>query len=648
MSPSSPRRRDGAAGAARTVLAVVVAAVLVVGAVAAGALVWRDRAAAQADRDARAAATGFAAAWQAGNPGSVAYANGSPAAVQQAYAALTKGLSGAKPAVSLAALRRTGDTATGTVRARWALPGGAVWSYDVPVRVLKGGSRWAVQATSPDAGRSLFAPVAATSTLRLQRVPAARGQVLGKDGAALVTERPVVDVGVQPSRVNGDPAALAAALAKLVDVEAAPLAARIKAAGKDAFVPVITLRRSDYAPLRAKLQALPGTVFRERTQALAPTRDFARALIGSVGPVTAEQVTAAGGRLAAGDVAGLSGLQRRYDERLSGTAGSTVSEVPASGGPARALFSTPAAPGKSLTLTLDPKVQQAADAALAGSSVEAALVAVDVRTGAVLAVANSPSSGLNRAMVGQYPPGSMFKVVSTLALLGTGLRPSDTVQCPPTATVEGRTFKNYESEQLGPVPFSTDFAKSCNTAFVGLSSRLADDDLRTTARALGIGASYDLGAAAYAGDVPVNTSAVDRAAATFGQGRTLVSPLAMTVATASVARGSYVPPTLVVDPAPKAAAGPAPLATGDVTTLRALMRQVVTDGTGEALKEVPGGPVSAKTGTAEFGSASPPATHAWITGWQGDIAFTVFVDTGKSGGSVAGPVAARFLTALAR
>jgi cell division protein FtsI/penicillin-binding protein 2 len=231
-------------------------------------------------------------------------------------------------------------------------------------------------------------------------------------------------------------------------------------------------------------------------------------------------------------------------------------------------------------------------------------------------------------------------------LLQKGLKATDPVACPPTATVSGRTFKNYESETFGSVPFRTDFAKSCNTAFVGLSQRLDDDDLATAAKTLGIGADWDLGTSAFSGSVPTNTSDVDKAAASFGQGRTEVSPLAITVATASVARGSYLPPSLVVT-GDAAAADATTLPAGPVATLRSLMRDVVTSGTGTALKGVPGGPVRAKTGTAEFGSQSPPQTRAWITGWQGDVAFTAFVEEGKSGGTVAGPVAARFLRLLA-
>ena len=83
--------------------------------------------------------------------------------------------------------------------------------------------------------------------------------------------------------------------------------------------------------------------------------------------------------------------------------------------------------------------------------------------------------------------------------------------------------------------------------------------------------------------------------------------------------------------------------------MRSARRLVVTSGTAAGqFTGVPGGPVFAKTGTAEFGSASPPPTHAWLIGWQGNVAFAAFVQEGKSGGSVAGPVVRHFLTALHR
>jgi cell division protein FtsI/penicillin-binding protein 2 len=117
----------------------------------------------------------------------------------------------------------------------------------------------------------------------------------------------------------------------------------------------------------------------------------------------------------------------------------------------------------------------------------------------------------------------------------------------------------------------------------------------------------------------------------------------MAAATAAVARGAWLPPRLVVDgTAP--AAEPVPLAEPAVADLHAALRAVVTDGTGTALADVPGGDVSGKTGTAEAG---PEVTHAWFVGWQDDLAFAVFVEDGGGGSGTAVPLAERFLRGLA-
>ena len=76
---------------------------------------------------------------------------------------------------------------------------------------------------------------------------------------------------------------------------------------------------------------------------------------------------------------------------------------------------------------------------------------------------------------------------------------------------------------------------------------------------------------------------------------------------------------------------------------RALMRSVVTEGSGTALQGAPGGDVFGKTGTAEYGTEVPPKTRAWFVGYQGDLAFAVLVEDGRSGGSVAAPIAKSFL-----
>jgi cell division protein FtsI/penicillin-binding protein 2 len=149
---------------------------------------------------------------------------------------------------------------------------------------------------------------------------------------------------------------------------------------------------------------------------------------------------------------------------------------------------------------------------------------------------------------------------------------------------------------------------------------------------------------AFSGKVSTGGSGAERAAAAFGQGETIVSPVAMAAATAAVARGQWQQPKLIADPAPASAppAGPA-LKASAVEPLRVMMREVVTAGTATALRDVPGGPVHGKTGTAEASAD----THGWFVGWQGDVAFAVLVEKGGSSTTSAVPVAEKFLRALA-
>jgi cell division protein FtsI/penicillin-binding protein 2 len=118
----------------------------------------------------------------------------------------------------------------------------------------------------------------------------------------------------------------------------------------------------------------------------------------------------------------------------------------------------------------------------------------------------------------------------------------------------------------------------------------------------------------------------------------------MALVAATVADGRWRAPRLLSgDPHE---AGPA-LPPSERDTLRSLMRLVVTEGSGTALADIPG-EVRGKSGTAEFGGGDPPATHAWFIAFRGDVAVAVLVEHGRSGGSVAAPLAARFFNALDR
>jgi cell division protein FtsI/penicillin-binding protein 2 len=294
--------------------------------------------------------------------------------------------------------------------------------------------------------------------------------------------------------------------------------------------------------------------------------------------------------------------------------------------------------------TIDPAVQGAAERALASVPQPAALVAIDAPTGQLRAVVSNPSGGFARALVGRYPPGSTFKVVTATAALRTGITPDTEVQCPPKISVGGRSFTNAENEQFGAIPFSAAFARSCNTAFIGVARNLTQAQLVDAARSYGFGAGdeVDLGLPAYGGSVPDQGDAVEHASDAIGQGKVLVSPLQMASVAATVASGAWQPPHLVADAPP---GKPRPLEPAVAAALRDMMRAVVTGGTGTKAN-VPGAPVSGKTGTAEFGNDVPPKTHAWFIGFRGNLAFAVLVEGAGFGGDVAAPAAARFLSVL--
>jgi cell division protein FtsI/penicillin-binding protein 2 len=147
---------------------------------------------------------------------------------------------------------------------------------------------------------------------------------------------------------------------------------------------------------------------------------------------------------------------------------------------------------------------------------------------------------------------------------------------------------------------------------------------------------------AFSGDVPRGRDETEEAAAMIGQARILASPLTMAGVAAAVQAGAWRQPRLIGD---DAALEGEPLPVEDAETLRTLMRSVITSGTGTALISVLGEPIG-KSGTAEYGSGDPPPTHAWFIAARQGIAVAVIVEDGESGGEVAAPIVADFLSRL--
>ncbi len=163
---------------------------------------------------------------------------------------------------------------------------------------------------------------------------------------------------------------------------------------------------------------------------------------------------------------------------------------------------TPAA----VRTTIEGGVQSAAARTVASAPGSAAIVAMQASTGHILAVAGHSAGGMPAidALAGHYPPGGAFTIVSTEALLASGLQVNTVIPCVPVNPVGGRNFRNVPAEpNLGEKPtFAVDFAHSCGTAFAGLTLRSGMRDyLATAVKGFGLGVEWRLPLKSFSGQV---------------------------------------------------------------------------------------------------------------------------------------------------
>jgi cell division protein FtsI/penicillin-binding protein 2 len=606
------------------------------------------------------AAAALAAGLSAKDLSPLPFVGATGAAVNDLFQPLVAGMGPVKPGVTVTSVSRDGSAATAKLSFSWTFPGVPErWTYPTEAKLAKESGQW---KTSWEPG--IVQPLLdGTNRLSQRRLYPERGELLGEDGDPIVVDRPVFRIGIDKSKVSEQAAKTSAVrLAKVVKINAKAYAKEVAAAGRSAFVPAIVLRMdAPDVPLSSELRAIPGALSIRTGQMLAPTRDFARPIIGIVGEATKENVDESGGAVVAGDQVGLTGLQKRYDQQMRGTPGVQVrlraakaSDSSASPSPTPSpaaetepvvLFEAKPVHGQSLTTTLNVGLQKLAETTLAKTKPASALVAIRPSTGAIVAAANGQGNrGQSLATVGQAAPGSTFKIISALALLRADLTPRSTVRCPPTVSVDGRKFGNYSdypSSHQGRITLRTALAQSCNTAFIGQQGRIDRSPLAEAAGSLGFGIDYDVGFSSFFGSVPNDPAGTARAAAMIGQGKVEASPMAMAAVVASVAKGETVIPHLVEGQ--QATSKGKPLTEQEARQLREMMRAVVNDGSGRVLGNLAGPAVMAKTGTAEYGTSKPLKTHAWMIAAQDDLAVAVFVNDGKSGSQTAGPLLRTFL-----
>jgi hypothetical protein len=373
---------------------------------------------------------------------------------------------------------------------------------------------------------------------------------------------------------------------------------------QDDTVTVIKLRQDDLTAVSDQLKQIPGVSVAEQGALLTANRDLSSPAI--------------------------DGLQTLWQKAIDAAAGWSVMLVDDKGQPTEQLASTPPGDTPPIRTTLDTRLQLLAQQAVSAEGRPAVLVAISPTTGGILAAAQNAAAQAQGpiAFSGSYPPGSTFKTITTAAALQAGLATPDSPEpCPGTVTVENRTIPNEDEFDLGTVPLSTAFAKSCNTTMAGLADKLPADALPNMARLFGVGVDYVVpGLTTITGSVPNADTPAQKVENGIGQGTVTVSPFGLAVAEASLGHGSTITPALVLGETTTANAPSAPIPPVIAESLRAMMLQTVADGTATALRDVPG--LGGKTGTAEFGDNTH--SHGWFAGITGDIAFATLVVGGDT------------------
>src|SRR5687768_11137994 len=284
-----PRRRRRAGAALVLLLAIVAAA-----AVALWLLVLQAGPSAEDD------AGRFLAAWSHGDDRGAAALTDRPQFAAESLAANRRGLDGASLRARLLDVREDGDGARARAELAWDVPGIGRFAYPVSLTLRRGDDRWTVtwseQVVHPK-------PEDDTQRLGTTREAAPRSDIRDRDGVAIVRPRTVYRVGLGRDEVT-DVGASVDALARVVEIDRRSLTQAVRGAGPQQFVEAIVLREADYEPVNDALKAVPGALAVHDQAPLAESREFARALLGTVGPATAEQLEQLGGSRAPGDEVG--------------------------------------------------------------------------------------------------------------------------------------------------------------------------------------------------------------------------------------------------------------------------------------------------------------------------------------------------------
>ena len=545
---------------------------------------------------------------------------------------------------------------------------------------------------------------------RIQGIPPMRGLIFDRDGVLLVDNRPAFNVSIL-SRESKNPEEVIQRLAEMIEVDPEPLVTKLaQARGLPSFKPVLLetdVSRDDVAVIEAHNLELPGIVV-----SVQPKRHYvegtrAAHLLGYLGEISREELS--GGAFKdnrAGDFIGKFGVEKAFEHYFHGRRGWQQVEVNAFGRVTRVLKTKEAVPGHNVYLSLDIELQRLAEFLLEGKV--GTIVALNPSTGDVLAMASSPAfdpnafvEGMtyqswdelisnpfrpmeNKAIQGQYPPGSTYKIVAAMAGLGENvISPQTRLYCPGEYRYGDRIFRCWKRRGHGWMNLEQAITQSCDVYFYQVGEKLGVDRLAKYAKACGLGAptGIDLDNEA-SGLVPTSEWKLNRMgvpwqggetlSVVIGQGFNLVTPIQMVCLISAVANGGVRYKPLVVsriespdglsvkeeEPVPQ---GKLPVSEYRLRLIKQGLYHAVNKPGGTAWRSrIPGVGMAGKTGTAQVvgmpeDNAKVPKKdmdlllkdHAWFVAYapaeDPRIGVVVLVEHGGHGSSGAAPLAKKIV-----
>jgi penicillin-binding protein 2 len=528
--------------------------------------------------------------------------------------------------------------------------------------------------------------LAENNRIRLIPKPPVRGNIFDRKGRVLASSRLSYAVYLWPIALKkGDWPQTRYRLSKILKIQEGEIQKRVERAGFNS-TSLLRIER-DISPAQITALAehsneLEGVEVDIEAVRNYPNGDLAAHVLGYTGELNDEELAkrkSEGYRM--GDIVGQMGVEQAFEDKLRGEWGGQQVEVDGAGQVLRVLGQKKAKPGKDVYLTLDLKVQQAAEKALGDR--KGAIVALDPNTGGVLAMVSRPAFDpnifstritqetwkqlqgkdhpfVNRALRG-FPPASTFKIVTATAGMESGKFPPDTVLQTYGALQVGNTaFGEWNHAGFGPLGFVGALAMSSNTFFGQIGRGVGGPTLIEWARKYGFGQRTGIELSEESEGLVADEAwkqktyqwewtVGDTVNMSIGQGFTQATPLQLAVMFAVPASGGYrLKPHLLKDnEESKNWRKPLNLKPETVKTIREGLREVVAAGTGAGLNQPYMPPIAGKSGTAE---APPGEAHAWFGAYapadKPEIVVVAFAEhSGGGGAKVAGPMALQVLEA---